>query len=51
MNRLCIKTEAWNIRQQIEDAWSEFDDQPNFVAWFEWEYEWPALYIDEGGQG
>jgi len=50
MERLCVKTEAWNIRQQIENA-SAFEGQPNFVAWFEWGYEWPALYADEGGQG
>jgi hypothetical protein len=51
MERLCIKTEAWNIRQQIEANLSEFEEQVNFVAWFEWEYEWAALYADEGGQG
>jgi hypothetical protein len=51
MERLCIKTEAWNIRQQIEANLSEFEEQVNFVAWFEWEYEWAALYADERGQG
>ena len=51
MARLCIKTEAWSIRQQIEANQIAFVDQVNFVAWFEWEYEWPALYADEGGQG
>ena len=48
MERLCIKTEAWNIRQQIDAEYE--DDHSNFVAWFEWEYEWPALYADDGGE-
>jgi len=51
MERPCVKTEAWNIRQQIEANQVEFEDSVNFAAWFEWEYEWPALYADEGGQG
>lgn len=51
MARLYIKTEAWSIRQQIEANEDAFEEQANFVAWFEWEYEWPALYADEGGQG
>ena len=50
MERLCIKTEAWNIRQQIDTFIGYEEDNPHLVAWFEWQYECPALYVDEGGE-
>jgi hypothetical protein len=52
MTRMGIKTEAWVTRQGIEagelPALVEYE---HLAAWFEWEYEWPALYVDEGGLG
>jgi hypothetical protein len=52
MNRSAIKTEAWVVRQQIElGDLPALDDDSHLARWFAREYEWPALYIDEGGQG
>lgn len=52
MTRLSLKTDTWITQQQIEAG--EIPDlagDTHLAAWFEWEYEWPARYADEGGQG
>jgi hypothetical protein len=47
-----IKHEAWIVRAQIDAGeLPAFDEDSHLAAWFESEYEWPAMYIDEGGQG
>ena len=51
MERLSVKTESWSIRQQIDTFIGYEEDNPHLVAWIEWEYAWPALLIDEGGEG
>jgi len=50
MGRLCVKTETWIVYAQIDAGeLPPFDE--NLAAWFQQEYEWPALYAEEGGQG
>jgi hypothetical protein len=49
---MSTKTEAWIISAQIDAGeLPAQDESPNLLAWFEREYEWPALYADQGGQG
>jgi hypothetical protein len=49
--KTCIKTEAWIAAAQMASGeLPEFDE--HLAAWFEREYEWPALYVgDEGRLG
>ena len=50
--RHAIRTEAWIVCAQIDAGeLPALDEGPNLMARFEREYEWPALYADEGGQG
>jgi hypothetical protein len=47
-----VKTEDSIVLQQIETGERPaLDDGSYLVAWFEQEYQRPALYIDEDGQG
>jgi len=51
MARLSVRTETWIACAQIAAReLAALDGSPNLMAWFEREYEWPALYEDEGGQ-
>jgi hypothetical protein len=43
---------GWIVGAQIDAGkLPTLDESPNLMAWFEREYQWPALYADEGGQG
>jgi hypothetical protein len=48
--KISIKTEAWIVCAQIDAGELPALDE-HLAAWFEQEYQWPALYADEGGQG
>ena len=45
-----IKTDAWIVCTQIDSGELPAFDE-HLAAWFKWEYEWPALYVDEIGEG
>jgi hypothetical protein len=49
--RLSTKHEAWCVQQQVESGEIALDEDSHLAAWFAREYEVPALYTDEGGQG
>jgi hypothetical protein len=52
MTTMAIKTESWITCAQIAAGeLSALEEYSHLAAWFEREYEWPALYVDEGGQG
>jgi hypothetical protein len=52
MAQLSVRTKTWIVDAQIDAGeLPALDESPNLMAWFVREYEWPALYIDEGGQG
>jgi hypothetical protein len=47
-----LKHETWIVVGQIElGNLPTMAGDSHLARWFEREYEWPALYIDEGGQG
>jgi hypothetical protein len=51
MERMCVRNEAWIVCAQIDAGeLPALDESPNLMAWFIREYEWPALYVDEGVQ-
>lgn len=54
MTRPGLKYESWVIERVMEDTAGSLarahELHPNLAAWFEREYRWPALYVDEGGE-
>ena len=52
MSRLSVRTEAWIVCTQVDAGeLPALDGDSHLAAWFAREYEWPALYADEAGQG